>query len=1113
MQKVYCIVGEFLGNYYDASAGELDEKLLGLEQRLKDVEKEIQEERKKIAPKAPYERGRHASIGVVAEEDSDVELVLIYAVAGATWKAGYDIRVDTTRSEKSVTLIYKAIVSQSTSEARHTWENVPLTLETASPTYGVNLPSLDPWNISVYKPAPPPPSVEIKAAASNQDVQSPETLLGFTLRGTASYTPHSETPAMGHATSYISSKGSVSATFRVPGLVSIPSDGGERSFTIVELELSALMTWFSIPKVDTRVHLKAQIHNESEYTLLPGKASVYVDGSFISKSDVPAVSPLEKFDCALGLDPSVRITYHPQSKKSSTSGFYQKSASYVYIQRLTIHNTKVNRIPLLKIVDQIPVSEDAQITVKLVNPALKVPTGSSKQQFTAGSSSGGETTATTNGDTKSAGGKRLSILSLSAGSTVKAPERTATLASISEVVASSAGPNVKVAEGVVAQWDGADDSSVDVDALGKNGKINWLCEVAGQEKFVYVKRGNLITLEELSSVDMREWEDGEDGESPRHEISARKRVYKVKLHGVQSEFTAVIYEGEDASTPAVTLLPVLEQPLGHGQVKESGAVAYVIPDVVEPITVPPTADMLSEETAFKYFLNNHGPRMDSFILGLAEFLQYRSDTRIHICNGQILEICTVFGRRFHETLPGLASLCRNAHPVDIMGRLRFDTIYQDPLQEVAHRPRGSGSWGWRCWLNGCPMPQTVLEGGLTRFDLDTTLNEGQSIHVEAQFESNMSLVWLAQAPRVTDNEEHCYMVRPPVLVLKSGKISYEEEAVINDTNQPLYLFVYRPPSTISELIEWRDGYHTHYWSFDEAGQSKLQNLPAKEHPQHELPYLKVVSDGFDDISLYSWPMYLYEAIRNWQVARGFDPTTANFARHMNYPELEVIGAGRGEEQLEEIVEAPAPFHELGLETLIPVNERGRAQFPVIGDPENESPKKLRVIYGDFMKVIWYQAGYTGPVRYDSIEKSPTDYYDMALLPTHLKIQDPVTKGGWILDLVAHFTTNFSACSKRVFALRPAGMHDNIVGPGKISPLSPCSDSDTEGVEGLKEAVEDERGQDGVATGHAVKAPWMSANPTSSHQTTRAAITEFWQQKWSRKRKKRMACTCLSEGVE
>ncbi|EEB86996.1 hypothetical protein MPER_15862, partial [Moniliophthora perniciosa FA553] len=57
--------------------------------------------------------------------------------------------------------------------------------------------------------------------------------------------------------------------------------------------------------------------------------------------------------------------------------------------------------------------------------------------------------------------------------------------------------------------------------------------------FVDVKRGNLITLKKHSSVDMREWEVGEDEESLRHEISARKSVYKVK---------EMIYEGEDART-------------------------------------------------------------------------------------------------------------------------------------------------------------------------------------------------------------------------------------------------------------------------------------------------------------------------------------------------------------------------------------------------------------------------------------------------------------------------------------------------------------------------------------------------------------------------------------
>ncbi|KAI3602755.1 mucoidy inhibitor a [Moniliophthora roreri] len=41
----------------------------------------------------------------------------------------------------------------------------------------------------------------------------------------------------------------------------------------------------------------------------------------------------------------------------------------------------------------------------------------------------------------------------------------------SEVVTASAGPDVKVAKGVVAQWDGVDDSSVDAAALGKNRKI------------------------------------------------------------------------------------------------------------------------------------------------------------------------------------------------------------------------------------------------------------------------------------------------------------------------------------------------------------------------------------------------------------------------------------------------------------------------------------------------------------------------------------------------------------------------------------------------------------------------------------------------------------------
>ena len=46
--------------------------------------------------------------------------------------------------------------------------------------------------------------------------------------------------------------------------------------------------------------MQAKIKNSSEFVFLPGDASVYVDGSFISRTKVPSVSPEETFECPLG---------------------------------------------------------------------------------------------------------------------------------------------------------------------------------------------------------------------------------------------------------------------------------------------------------------------------------------------------------------------------------------------------------------------------------------------------------------------------------------------------------------------------------------------------------------------------------------------------------------------------------------------------------------------------------------------------------------------------------------------------------------------------------------------------------------------------------------------
>ncbi|KAF7340145.1 hypothetical protein MVEN_01933000 [Mycena venus] len=398
---------------YDSTGGRLDAKKTELTEELRVLDEQISAERARIAvPHENSELRMQAVIGVFAESEGGVEIALIYAVPYATWTAFYDIRVDMDTKENPVTLIYKAAVKQNTGES---WDDVPLQLETSTPTFGLAIPTLSPWNLNVYR-APAARSALLSVSASSA---APMKRMRKMSRAAEVGEALDMDMDMEYAGASVTSKGNVSATFRVPW----PGD------------YSAAMSWVSVPKIDPKTHLNARITNESEYTLLAGTASVYVDGSFISRTAVPAVSPQESFDCPLGLDPSIRITYHPVLKTRSQSGFYNKTATTVFSQRITVHNTKAVAIERLKVLDQIPASQDSQIEVKLISPALTLP------------GEGGASLGTN---------KRASVV----------PKPLV----------------VSVGTGVVAQWDGADEPACDMEALGRDRKLNWLCSVPAQGK-------------------------------------------------------------------------------------------------------------------------------------------------------------------------------------------------------------------------------------------------------------------------------------------------------------------------------------------------------------------------------------------------------------------------------------------------------------------------------------------------------------------------------------------------------------------------------------------------------------------------------------------------------
>ncbi|KAF8636223.1 hypothetical protein AX17_003709 [Amanita inopinata Kibby_2008] len=435
---------------YDATEEKLDEKILDLQKQLSTIEEQILKEKDELG----FSRctagffiqlfnqatlGLRTSLSIFAEAEGEAELILKYAVTGASWSAFYDVRVDTQTKETPVSLIYKAAITQNTGE---NWEDVPLTLETATPTFGVGIPTLHPWTVSARLPYANAKRKSMRSGAFGGAPPAAAPMAALTRSATITEESEREVIPFVISNASVSSKGNVSATFSVPGTITVPSDGSAHNVTIVQLKLDATMSWVAVPKLDAKMRLSAKIKNASEYTLLSGTASIYVDGSFISKSTIPAVSPEESFDCALGLDPAVRITYHPLSKKMAQTGFYSKSKVNTFSQHISIHNTKSFTIANLRVVDQIPVSEDESIAVKLISPSL--PADAAAAGVDGAKSKGGGSNS--------------------------AQERHV----------------VQVSQGVIAQWgDGTEDSAGSEDGLmqvGRDGKLSWICEVAAQGK-------------------------------------------------------------------------------------------------------------------------------------------------------------------------------------------------------------------------------------------------------------------------------------------------------------------------------------------------------------------------------------------------------------------------------------------------------------------------------------------------------------------------------------------------------------------------------------------------------------------------------------------------------
>lgn len=353
--------------YYAAKMTELNKQLLKLNRRKTEKNNLRNEMQTRLNSLKNYQSTANQSakpaqgpihrivVTVSSKEVSTGKVTLSYLVSGAGWIPLYDLRSELTAGK--VNLNYKAQVFQNTGNS---WEDVKLTISTNNPYQNKIKPTLHPWYIDYFNaPAPARGSVGFNGyvAPATMDYKANKTQAD-------KYTYEEEKDAATSAqfTQIISQ--TISAEFRIDLPYTIPSNNEKHMVLISNTDLAANYKYYTVPKLDASVYLVAQISKLDELQLVPAKANIFFDGSYIGETYIDPTTMDDTLTLSLGKDPSlvVKRTLLKKESKEKVIGTQKEKMNTFQIEVKNLKSTNATVV----VQDQIPVTQNAEIIIEAV---------------------------------------------------------------------------------------------------------------------------------------------------------------------------------------------------------------------------------------------------------------------------------------------------------------------------------------------------------------------------------------------------------------------------------------------------------------------------------------------------------------------------------------------------------------------------------------------------------------------------------------------------------------------------------------------------------------------------------------------------------------------------
>ena len=389
---------DFVGDKYF----EYSDRITKLERQQQDISDRITALERQQKLQVPQDK-EHLNLIILIDPSAaaEFELEVSYLVKKASWTPLYDLQVNT--SEKQLNLTYIAEIKQDTGEY---WHNVPITLSTAKPGLGTLPPQLEPWYIDVEEPVAASDIVYTEAIVRTSRESARRRRSRRSDGEIADMLPTALVEAEVVAAT-VSKSGSV-VTFEVGNSGDIPSNNTPHKITIFgdrflnganapasrrdfalrrsavsligETPKTALhrfpvnLKYIAMPRWVSFAYLQATVTNPATgVTLLPGKANIFREQTFVGTSNLDNVALAQNFTLNLGIDEGWKIERNlvqRQVDKKLIGG--NKRVTYTY--RIIINNLLAVESSL-KLLEQLPVSRDERIKVRLVQTEPKIKLG------------------------------------------------------------------------------------------------------------------------------------------------------------------------------------------------------------------------------------------------------------------------------------------------------------------------------------------------------------------------------------------------------------------------------------------------------------------------------------------------------------------------------------------------------------------------------------------------------------------------------------------------------------------------------------------------------------------------------------------------------------------